>query len=283
MFDRFTDRARKVMGLAREEAQKLQHQYIGTEHLLLGLAREGSGVAANVLRNLKVDPERIRIEISKTARTGPSMITMGQLPFTPRTKKVLELSSGAAYDLKHNYIGTEHLILGLICETDGIAAKVLLGLGLTPDAVRKEVLELVGATMAPDKKEEEDDPFPLSTVSFDDYQRFTSSTAIYPGAGTKSYEAIVYCALKGGGECGEFMEKLGKHMRKQGSITALNCSALGDDLRLALAKELGDRLWYIAQAADELGYSLSDIAGINVSKLTSRKARNVLIGEGDDR
>jgi NTP pyrophosphatase (non-canonical NTP hydrolase) len=120
-------------------------------------------------------------------------------------------------------------------------------------------------------------------VSFNDYQKFTSSTAVYPGSGTGSYEAITYCALKGGGECGEFLEKLGKHMRKQGSITALNRAALGDDLRLALAKELGDRLWYISQGAAELGYTLSEIASINVDKLSDRKERNVLIGEGDDR
>ena len=118
---------------------------------------------------------------------------------------------------------------------------------------------------------------------FNDYQEFTLETAIYPGAGTGSYEAIVYTALKGGGECGEFLEKLGKHMRKQGSITALNRAALGDDLRLALAKELGDRLWYIAAGARELGYTMSEIASINIDKLLSRRERGVIVGEGDDR
>ena len=116
MFDRFTDRARRVMGLARQEAQRFNHEYIGTEHILLGLIQEGSGVAANVLRNLDIDLDKIRREVEKIVQSGPSMVTMGQLPFTPRAKKVLELSVEEASNLGHNYIGTEHLLLGLIRE-----------------------------------------------------------------------------------------------------------------------------------------------------------------------
>ena len=148
MFDRFTDRARKVMGLARQEAQRFNHQYIGTEHILLGLIQEGSGVAANVLRNLDVDPERIRQEVEKIVQDGPTMVTMGQLPFTPRAKKVLELASEEASNLRHNYIGTEHLLLGLIRENEGVAAQVLMNLGLKLEDVREEVLELLGADMS---------------------------------------------------------------------------------------------------------------------------------------
>ena len=92
MFDRFTDRAKKVMSFARQEAMKFNHEYIGTEHILLGLVQEGSGVAANVLKNMSIDLEKIRHEVEKIVKTGPSMVTMGQLPFTPRAKKVLELS-----------------------------------------------------------------------------------------------------------------------------------------------------------------------------------------------
>ena len=128
MFDRFTDRARKVMGLARQEAQRFNHDYIGTEHVLLGLVQEGSGVAASVLKNLDIDLKKIRQEVEKLVSTGTTMVTMGQLPFTPRAKKVLELSLEVASNLGHTYIGTEHLLLGLIRESDGIAAQVLKNL-----------------------------------------------------------------------------------------------------------------------------------------------------------
>ena len=145
MFDKFTDRARKVMALARKEAQRFNHDFIGTEHILLGLIQEGSGVAANVLKNLGVEISKIRSEIEKNVQSGPSMVTMGQLPFTPRAKKVLELSMEEANELGHNYIGTEHLLLGLIRENDGVAAQVLLDLNLKLEDVRFEVLELLGA------------------------------------------------------------------------------------------------------------------------------------------
>ncbi len=154
MFDRFTDRAKKVMSFARQEAQKFNHEYIGTEHILLGLVQEGSGVAANVLKNMNVDLEKIRHEVEKIVKTGPSMVTMGQLPFTPRAKKVLELSMEEASQLSHNYIGTEHLLLGLIKENEGIAAQVLLNLGVKLDDVREEVLEFLGAS---DSSSDDDD------------------------------------------------------------------------------------------------------------------------------
>jgi hydroxyacylglutathione hydrolase len=145
MFDRFTDRARKVMALARKEAQRFKHDFIGTEHILLGLIQEGSGVAAKVLKNLGTEINKIRSEIEKNVQAGPSMVTMGQLPFTPRAKKVLELSMEEANELGHNYIGTEHLLLGLIREQDGVAAQVLLDLNLKLEDVRADVLDLLGA------------------------------------------------------------------------------------------------------------------------------------------
>ena len=146
MFDRFTDRAKKVMSFARQEAMKFNHEYIGTEHILLGLVQEGSGAAANVLKNMSIDLEKIRHEVEKIVKTGPSMVTMGQLPFTPRAKKVLELSLEEASQLSHNYIGTEHLLLGLIRENEGIAAQVLMNLSVKLDEVREEVLEFLGAS-----------------------------------------------------------------------------------------------------------------------------------------
>ena len=154
MFDRFTDRAKKVMNLARQEAQRFNHEYLGTEHILLGLVQEGSGVAANVLKNMGIDLTKIRMEVEKIVKTGPSMVTMGQLPFTPRAKKVLELSMEEAGSLGHNYIGTEHLLLGLIKENEGIAAQVLLNLGVKLQDVRDEVLDFLGADTGEDDDDE---------------------------------------------------------------------------------------------------------------------------------
>lgn len=147
MYERFTDRARKVMQLANQEAQHFNHEYIGTEHILLGLVKEGSGVAANVLKNLDGDLRKIRIEVEKLVQTGPEMVTMGKLPHTPRAKKVIEYSMEEARNLGHNYVGTEHILLGLLREQEGVAAQVLLNLELRLDEVREEVLNLLGHGM----------------------------------------------------------------------------------------------------------------------------------------
>jgi ATP-dependent Clp protease ATP-binding subunit ClpC len=146
MFERFTDRARKVMALANQEAQRFNHEYIGTEHILLGLVKEGSGVGANVLKNLDVDLRKVRLEVEKLVKPGPEMVTMGKLPQTPRAKKVIEYAIEEARNLNHNYVGTEHLLLGLLREHDGVAAQVLMNLGLKLEEVREEVLNLLGAS-----------------------------------------------------------------------------------------------------------------------------------------
>ncbi len=145
MFERFTDRARKVMALANQEAQRFNHEYIGTEHILLGLVKEGSGVGANVLKNLNVDLRRVRLEVERLVKSGPEMVTMGKLPQTPRAKRVIEYAIEEARNLNHNYVGTEHLLLGLLREQDGVAAQVLMNLGLRLEDVREEVLNLLGA------------------------------------------------------------------------------------------------------------------------------------------
>jgi ATP-dependent Clp protease ATP-binding subunit ClpC len=147
MYERFTDRARKVMQLANQEAQRFNHEYIGTEHILLGLVKEGSGVAANVLKNLDIDLRKIRLEVEKIVQAGPDMVTMGKLPQTPRAKKVIEYSIEEARNLGHNYVGTEHLLLGLLREQEGVAAQVLMNLGLKLEDVREEVLNLLGHNM----------------------------------------------------------------------------------------------------------------------------------------
>ncbi|MBL4808763.1 MAG: ATP-dependent Clp protease ATP-binding subunit [Phycisphaerales bacterium] len=145
MFERFTDRARKVMALANQEAQRFNHEYIGTEHVLLGLVKEGSGVGANVLKNLEVDLRKVRLEVERLVRAGPEMVTMGKLPQTPRAKKVIEYAIEEARNLNHNYVGTEHILLGLLREHDGVAAQVLMNLSLKLEEVREEVLNLLGA------------------------------------------------------------------------------------------------------------------------------------------
>src|SRR5438045_1174791 len=151
MYERFTDRARKVMQLANQEAQRFNHEYIGTEHVLLGLVKEGSGVAANVLKNLDIDLRKIRLEVEKLVQSSPEVGTPGKLPQTPRAKKVIEYSIEEARNLNHNYVGTEHLLLGLLREQEGVAAQVLMNLGLRLEDVREEVLNLLGHNMETDE------------------------------------------------------------------------------------------------------------------------------------
>src|SRR5438309_7556589 len=149
MYERFTDRARKVMQLANQEAQRFNHEYIGTEHILLGLVKEGQGVAANVLKNLDVDLRKIRLEIEKfvVEYASPESEGTAKLPHTPRAMKVIEYSMEEARNLNHNYVGTEHILLGLLREQEGVAAQVLMNLGLKLEDVREEVLNLLGHGM----------------------------------------------------------------------------------------------------------------------------------------
>ena len=122
MNERFTDRARKVMQLANQEAQRFNHEYVGTEHVLLGLIEEGGGVAANVLQNLGIDLAKVRREVEKIIQPGPWPVGTENLPRTPRAKKVMEYALEEAHGFQHNYIGTEHLLLGLIREVETVAA-----------------------------------------------------------------------------------------------------------------------------------------------------------------
>jgi ATP-dependent Clp protease ATP-binding subunit ClpA len=142
MFERFTDRARRVVVLAQEEARLLNHNYIGTEHVLLGLIHEGEGVAAKALESLGIKLEAVRREVEQTIGRGKQSQS-GHIPFTPRAKKALELSLREALQLNHNYIGTEHILLGLIREGEGVAAQVLIRLGGDLDRVRQQVIELL--------------------------------------------------------------------------------------------------------------------------------------------
>ena len=141
----FTDRVRKVLAMAREEAIRLQHDYVGTEHILLGLIREGEGVAAAVLTNLNVDLDQIHERVEESVRKGKATIALGELPYTSRAKKVLEFAMAEARDFNHSYVGTEHLLLGLLREEKGIAAQVLNSLGVTLDEARGETLKVLGS------------------------------------------------------------------------------------------------------------------------------------------
>lgn len=144
MYERFTDRSRRVLQLANQEAQRFNHEYIGTEHILLGLVKEGNGVAAAVLKNLDIDLRKIRLEVERLVQCGPDMVVIGKLPQTPRAKKVIEYSMEEARSMNHNYVGTEHLLLGLLRENGGIGAQVLQNLGLNLNEVKNEVYNLLG-------------------------------------------------------------------------------------------------------------------------------------------
>jgi len=141
----FTERVRKVLAMAREEAARLHHEYVGTEHILLGLIREGEGVAAAVLQNLSVDLDEVQQKIEETVKKGKGTQATGpDLPYTSRAKKVLELAMSEARELNHSYVGTEHLLLGLLREKKGIAAQVLVDGGITLEKARLETLRLLG-------------------------------------------------------------------------------------------------------------------------------------------
>jgi ATP-dependent Clp protease ATP-binding subunit ClpC len=142
LFERFTERARQVVVLAQEEARTLKHNYIGTEHILLGLLREEEGLAARVLESLDITVERVRAQVVRIVGSGEE-VTSGQIPFTPRAKKVLELALREALSLGHNYIGTEHILLGLVRENEGVAARILLDFDADSDKIRNEVIRML--------------------------------------------------------------------------------------------------------------------------------------------
>lgn len=144
MYENFTDRSRKVMQLAQNQSREFHHEYIGTEHILLGLAREESGVAANVLKNLGASYTKLA-EIAHTFITaGPPIVTSGRLPMTPKAKKAIEKAMEEARTLNHKYIGTEHLLLGVIADSESVVVHVLASLGIAPERVREETLSILG-------------------------------------------------------------------------------------------------------------------------------------------
>ncbi len=140
MFERFTNAARKSIALANQEAQRFNHEYIGTEHILLGVIKEGEGAGATVLKNFGIDIKKLRLEIEKLIKSGPDMVKMGKLPQTPLARKTIEYTIEEAQTLGHKWIGTGHILLGLLRETEGIHSQVLTSLGLDFENVRAKVL-----------------------------------------------------------------------------------------------------------------------------------------------
>jgi ATP-dependent Clp protease ATP-binding subunit ClpC len=166
MYEKFTDRARRAVEAANDEARRFNHEYIGTEHILLALIAEGTGVAANVLKTLGVDLPKVRREVLTIVQRGPDYGDMGRRPMTPRAKKIIEYATEEARGLGHQYVGTEHLLLGTLRESEGVAAQVLMNLGLRLDRVRAEVLKLLrhGLEKAVPDSPADADPAPAAEI-----------------------------------------------------------------------------------------------------------------------
>ena len=153
----FTPRAQQVLALARKEADRFNHNFVGTEHLLLGLIKLGQGVAVNVLQKMGLDLETVRLEVEKQVGTGPDQKQVGNIPYTPRVKKVLNLASKEAKQLQHTYVGTEHILLGLLREGDGVAARVLKNLDIDIEQTRQEILKELDPNFAMSDEEMEEE------------------------------------------------------------------------------------------------------------------------------
>ena len=179
MFERFTDRARHVLQLANQEAQRCNCTYIDTEHILLGLIVEGSGVAATVLKNLNVDLGKVRLDVEDLIQSRPGLATTGKLPQTPRAKKVIEYSMEEARNMGCNYVGTEHILLGLLREQEGVAVQVLMKAGLGLESVRAAVL----ASLSQASQETSDEPrYPYADLYQDYLKRTAKTEATRPSA-----------------------------------------------------------------------------------------------------
>src|ERR1700709_1154307 len=176
MFERFTDRARRVVVLAQEEARMLNHNYIGTEHILLGLIHEGEGVAAKALESLGIALEGVRAQVEEIIGQG-QQAPSGHIPFTPRAKKVLELSLREALQLGHNYIGTEHILLGLIREGEGVAAQVLVKLGADLNKVRQQVIQLLNGYQSKEPAAGQSESAPSTSLVLDQFGRNLTQAA----------------------------------------------------------------------------------------------------------
>jgi len=165
VFERFTERARQVVVLAQDEARALKHNYIGTEHLLLGLLRQEKGLAARVLESLGITVEEVRYQVARLIGQGDE-VTQGMIRFTPRAKKVLELSLREAVDLQHDYIGTEHILLAIVRENEGVAARILLAFDADAETIRSEVIRMLSEGEPPDREDVSRPHAPPHAITF---------------------------------------------------------------------------------------------------------------------
>lgn len=228
MFERSTERARRILAIAQEEAKNLNHDYLGTEHILLGLIREGEGVAAEVLRNMGIKFKTIRLEIENEAPPGGALAILGNVPFTPNSKKVLELAVEEARNMGHNYIGTEHLLLGLIKKEESIGAKILAKFGVTLEKAKEEIAKILGSFSSPVVIKKNTLVFTFSCKGVD--FRINFNTPDMPANIKKVFPAELYRNLKKQGLHGlskEFRKILGHVSKKEKKAQEID-SLLGE-------------------------------------------------------
>ena len=212
----FTPRAQQVLALARKEADRMNHNFLGTEHLLLGLLKLGQGVAVNVLKARGADLDALREEIEKLVGTGPDQKIVGNIPYTPRVKKVIALAAKEAQQLHHTYLGTEHLLLGLLREGDGITSKVLRALDMDVEKTRQEILRELDPNFTPQAKDDFRNSFPKETTARQpDSESFQSPkmSEAKPGSIDASKRYDVYCAEQNG-EMAVYRKALFKGVKK---------------------------------------------------------------------
>jgi NTP pyrophosphatase (non-canonical NTP hydrolase) len=272
MFERFTGRARKVLSLARQEAQRMNQEFIGTEAVLIGLIMEGGGIAAKILKGpfkLKVEDVRREVERLVSPASAP-VVTLGQLPFSPRMRRALEASAETSLKLGHDVIGTESLLLGLIDDPEGLVAQILPALGVKLEGLKAAINDYLGAKLSPKLRKLPQGS--LDPMTFAEYQTRARETAVYPNLG-KNW---MYPALGLGGEVGELLNKLSKIIRDKNYV-------VDGEVKKKVSSEVGDVLWYLSTLCSEFGLDLATIAVENIAKLTSRKERGKLLGDGDQR
>jgi ATP-dependent Clp protease ATP-binding subunit ClpA len=248
----FTERVRKVLALSREEAVGLHHEYVGTEHLLLGLVREGEGVASTVLADLGVDGDALRDQLISTLKLGKSPRTTAEadLPYTSRAKKVLELSMKEARELHHSYVGTEHLLLGLIAEAKGIAAQVLYDQGCTLEKTRAATLRLLG-TEIDDAPKRERLPIPRRVPHSG---RQSAEAADYPGVGApRHFSARVISVVS----AANLQAVSRKNKKVDADHVLIALLAYGEGMAIAVLERLGADIKQLRQTVD-LGRQASD-------------------------
>jgi len=271
----FTERVRQVLALSREESARLHHEYVGTEHILLGLLREGQGVASTVLANLGVDGDAVHKQLLSALKSGKAARISGpDLPYTSRAKKVLELSMSHARDLHHSYVGTEHLLLGLIAEEKGIAAQVLTDNGCTLEKTRAETLRILGAEMPEVLPNRERLPqssrVPIAT-------HVSGMATSHPAAPPRHFSARVISVVSAAN-----LDAVNRKSKRVGcEHIVLAMIAHGEGSALAVLERLGADLTKIGQALHAGGQSDEEAGGPETPLDTTELAAVLEVGEAE--